>query len=179
MDTPIDYGLEFNDPLSQPADPFRMAGQEQNPALSMDQIMNIWEKQFDEYGALEIHEMLNNFPPEPPLPPAPGPLDLPDILDPQEWIRQDQLGHSMENPPVPEAGTNDQIHAPEYPTGAVPYGRSKPSFGRKPWTFFERMMDRIRIARPFPIDDKIEEVKWEDVPEEGEEENEENKENSE
>jgi len=108
---------------------------------------------------LDIHEMLFNPPPEPPS------YAPPEILDPLEFVRPEQLGHSMNEPPMPEeGGINENIHAPEDPTRTVPYGRSRPFFGRMPLTFFDRIVEKVRKAASVKSEDEIEDVEWEDIP---------------
>ncbi len=158
----------FGDPFQEAGDQFKMGWEYPNsPNLNEQNIFDIYEKQFDTYGFLDIHDILFNPSHVDPPPLVPPELDL----KIEEWVRPDQLGDSMNEIPQQEmGGINDFIEDAGDGTRTVSFGRTKSFFGRRPKTFWDRMeslLKRVDVANTEDITFKeIDEEESDDVSDE-------------
>jgi len=166
----------FGDPFAELGNPKPHGWEFPNsPNMNEQSIFDIYEKQFDPQGFLDIHDFLFNAaapdpmkpidfpeieipmgdwksPIKPASPKAPDDLlqDIPGFVSPQDWVRPEQIGHSMSDIPKPEEATiNDFLKDVGDRARGVPYGRSRQSFGRMPKTFWDRMeslLKRVDVA---------------------------------
>jgi len=152
----------LEDPFKEANDPMIMGWLRGSASFAQD-AMNV-EAQFDDYSHLDIYEMFSNPQPPPPPPMEPPKEETIEMPDPEEWVRPEQLGRSLNEPPAVEAGgINECIDPPEDHARAVQFGRTKSFFGRKPVSFIEKMMLKMKKAEPIKFDEEeAEGIGWEE-----------------